>query len=92
MKKGIALIAALVLSVLLLGCEEAVTYATADDAKAALNGQGVITIDGDFSEPNQASDIRVNNGFAGFMRETANGRFRRTTRSGFTPSTSRTSR
>ena len=70
MKKGIALIAALVLSVLLLGCEEAVTYATADDAKAALNGQGVITIDGDFSEPNQASDIRVNNGFAGFMRET----------------------
>ncbi len=48
MKKGIALIAALVLSVLLLGCEEAVTYATADDAKAALNGQGVITIDGDF--------------------------------------------
>ena len=70
MKKGIALIAALVLSVLLLGCEEAATYATADDAKAALNGQGVITIDGDFSEPNQASDIRVNNGFAGFMRET----------------------
>lgn len=43
MKKGIALIAALVLSVLLLGCEEAVTYATADDAKAALNGQGVIS-------------------------------------------------
>ena len=70
MKKGIALIMALILSVLLLGCEEAVTYATADDAKAALNGQGVITIDGDFSEPNQASDIRVNNGFAGFMRET----------------------
>ncbi len=48
MKKGIALIMALILSVLLLGCEEAVTYATADDAKAALNGQGVITIDGDF--------------------------------------------
>ena len=70
MKKGIALIAALIISVLLLGCEEAVTYATADDAKAALNGQGVITISGDFSEPNQASDIRVNNGFAGFMRET----------------------
>jgi len=70
MKKGIALIAALIISVLLLGCEEAATYATADDAKAALNGQGVITIDGDFSEPNQASDIRVNNGFAGFMRET----------------------
>ena len=92
MKKGIALIAALVLSVLLLGCEEAVTYATADDAKAALNGQGVITIDGDFSEPNQASDIRVNNGFAGFMRRrglsTVNGRFRRTTRNGSTPSTS----
>lgn len=70
MKKGIALIAALILSILLLGCEEAETYATADDAKAALNGQGVITIDGDFSETNQASDIRVNNGFAGFMRET----------------------
>ena len=70
MKKGIALIAALVLSVLLLGCEEAVTYATADDAQAALKGQGVITLDGDFSEPNQASDIRVNNGFAGVMRET----------------------
>ena len=38
MKKGIALIAALIISVLLLGCEEAATYATADDAKAALNG------------------------------------------------------
>ena len=63
MKKGIALITALVLSVLLLGCEEAVTYATADDAKAALNGQGVITIDGDFSEPNQASDIRASSAF-----------------------------
>ena len=41
MKKGIALIAALVLSVLLLGCEEAVTYATADDAKAALDEMGI---------------------------------------------------
>ena len=51
MKKGIALIAALVLSVLLLGCEEAVTYATADDAKAALNGQGVITINVIFRKP-----------------------------------------
>ena len=70
MKKEIALLAALILSVLLLGCEEAATYATADDAKAALNGQGVITISGDFSEANQASDIRVDGTFAGFMRET----------------------
>ena len=57
MKKGIALIAALVLSVLLLGCEEAVTYATADDAKAALNGQGVITIDGDFEPIRPAASV-----------------------------------
>ena len=41
MKKGIALIMALILSVLLLGCEEAVTYATADDAKAALDEMGI---------------------------------------------------
>ena len=41
MKKGIALIAALIISVLLLGCEEAVTYATADDAKAALDEMGI---------------------------------------------------
>ena len=41
MKKGIALITALILSVLLLGCEEAATYATADDAKAALDEMGI---------------------------------------------------
>ena len=41
MKKGIALIAALIISVLLLGCEEAATYATADDAKAALDEMGI---------------------------------------------------
>ena len=56
MKKGIALIMALILSVLLLGCEEAATYATADDAKAALNGQGVITISGCLLYTSDAAD------------------------------------
>ena len=37
MKKEIALLAALILSVLLLGCEEAATYATADDALSLIH-------------------------------------------------------
>lgn len=69
MKKWVVLIVTLMLSILLMGCEEAETFDTADDAKVALNGQGVITIDGDFSEANQETDIRVDGTFAGFIRE-----------------------
>lgn len=69
MKKWVMLIVALALTVFLMGCEEAETFDTADDAKAALNGQGVITIGGNFSEANQGSDIRVDGTFAGFLRE-----------------------
>ncbi len=69
MKKWIALLLALALSAVLLGCEEAESFAGPEDAMAALNGQGTLTMHGDFESINQSSDLYVGGISAAHMEE-----------------------
>lgn len=69
MKKWMGILLAGVLCLALLGCEEEETFSSTEERLQALNGQGTVTMRGDFEEANQASDIFVDGASAARFRE-----------------------
>ena len=69
MKKWIALVLALVLSLGLLGCESAPAIEDPEACKRALNGQSAVTLSLNYEATQQATNLVIDDTVAGRLQE-----------------------